>query len=174
MNDVRDALVTECIRQAENSRDTYASFYIRLRDLRTIRAAMWIGSAVAGTVGAWQMVAQSIPSLGVVCVFLGTVIPLISRAGRLDNTILALAKAAVEFNNLHDAFRRAAKIGSLKPFEEFEAEARALFKRMAQARSPATTVPERYFKKARKKVEAGHYMHDVDLAPHTADGGTRA
>lgn len=92
----------------------------------------------------------------------GVLLPAVGRALHLDATIQDYTVAAARFKNLQGEFRRAAQVWSLKPFAQFEDEARRLFKAMAEARKPSLTPPEIIFRLARRKIKKGHYSYDVD------------
>ena len=73
---------------------------------------------------------------------LGAVLlPGIGRAVHIDSAIRKYASAAAAFKNLQGEFRRAAHVWSLKPYPEFDAEARKLFRTMSDAREPSLTPP---------------------------------
>ena len=88
------------------------------------------------------------------------ILPGIGRAVRIDAAIRDYAAAAAAFKNLQSEFRRAAQVWSLKPYPEFESEARKLFRLMNEARKPSLTPPEFCFRFARWKIGRGHYEHD--------------
>ena len=81
-----------------------------------------------------------------------------------------IGKHAHQSKILQDRFRQAWRVSGLGPFEDFKKEFDDLMARMDVARSTSLTAPERYFKKARKKIEAGHYDFTVD-AQQPADKG---
>ena len=94
---------------------------------------------------------------------LGAVLlPGIGRAVRIDSAIRDYASAAAAFKNLQGEFRRAAHVWSLKPYPEFEAEARKLFRAMNDARKPSLTPPEFCFRLARWKIKRGHFEYDEE------------
>lgn len=75
----------------------------------------------------------------------------------------AIAKAAQQYKLLQDRFRQAASVTALGSFEDFKKAFDDLMDRMDAARSSSLTAPERFFKKAQKKIKAGHYEFDIDL-----------
>lgn len=92
--------------------------------------------------------------------FFARLLPTVYRALKFDDIVGLCAKQAAEFKNLQDRFRQCAKIFSLKPFAEFEAEFRSLMKRLEKARLPSYTPPAWCFNLAQKKVKSGDYDPD--------------
>ncbi len=162
LNEVCAALVRECEREEENCLYTSTSFLIWVRCLRYVRAALWFCAAAASAVAASHIL-RGDPSYRILiaAAALGAVIlPGIGRAVRIDAAIRDYAAAAAAFKNLQSEFRRAAQVWSLKPYPEFESEARKLFRLMNEARKPSLTPPEFCFRLARWKIRRGHYEHD--------------
>lgn len=162
MNDAAtQALIDECHRQSENCRDTAVSFTIWLRTLRWARLFCLVAPVVFGALATWQVL-TGFPVWAAVFTLLATVIPPAYRASRFDSEIEDYQSLAGEFTNLRDRFRQAALISSKKSFAEFEADTKPLFARLEKARGRTLTPPDWCFKRARRKIEAGHYTHDYD------------
>jgi hypothetical protein len=62
----------------------------------------------------------------------------------------------------HDNLAIAANTGPGKTVEGFEAEVRDLMERLDECRKASVTPPERCFRKAQRKIDAGHYDFAVD------------
>jgi hypothetical protein len=90
-------------------------------------------------------------------------LPAIYEALKLDVHIEKLAQSAAEFTNLRDRFRQAEKLGPLKSLKDFETDFNRIMQRMEEARRASITPPERYFKKAQKKINAGDYSYATDV-----------
>lgn len=164
LNEGRAALVRECVREEENCLYTSTSFLIWLRCLRWMRGALWVGAVAASAVAASHIL-RGDPSYRILmaaAALAAVILPGIGRAVRIDAAIREYAAAAAAFKNLQGEFRRAAQVWSQKPFPEFEAEARKLFRTMNDARKPSLTPPEFCFRLARRKVKQGHYEYDED------------
>jgi hypothetical protein len=159
------SLVTECAREEENALYTSTTLMIWLRWLRVIRALLWTGGA-AGSIIAASHILQSGDSgsklLAAGCALAGVLLPAVGRSLGLDSSIKEYGRAAAGFKNLQGEFRRARLIWSHRPFREFEAVARPLFKKMNDGRQLSLTPPEICFRLARRKIKAGHYIHDAD------------
>lgn len=159
---MKDALIAELAKEEENALYTSTFFYIWLRILKTIRAGLWVGAAVCGVLAASHIL-KGAPELKILMAFaaLGAaVFPAVGKALRLDAAIRDYTDAAGKLKNLQGEFRRARLVWSYRPIDEFEAEARKLFKAMNEVRKPSLTPPEFFFKFARRKIKAGDYEHD--------------
>lgn len=156
------ALIDECERQFENCSDTSTSFIIWLRFLRWMRTICLVAPVVFGAIATWKIVAQNSPIWTAVFALLATVVPPVYQASKLDQTIADYETLAGEFTNLRDQFRQLAKIASQKPFPKFEAESKAIFRRLEKARSRPLAPPEWTFRLAKRKNRAGDYRHDYD------------
>lgn len=161
---MRAALIDECAREEENALYTSTSFFIWLRLLKAIRAALWAGGAIGSIVAASHILRGDGSARVMMAGFAlaGVLLPGIIKAVKLDVTIQDYSEAAARFKNLQGEFRRARLVWSKKPEEEFEAEARKLFKAMNDARKPSLTPPDFCFRIAQNKVKAGHYDYDAD------------
>jgi hypothetical protein len=76
--------------------------------------------------------------------------------------IMFRVRSAHRFAALRDRFRQASLIGATKATEELEEEFKQLMDRLEDARAANLAIPERHFKKAQKKISAGHYEFGVD------------
>jgi hypothetical protein len=166
-NVITARLIGECRREEENCLYTSTFFFIWLRWLKAFRAALWAGAAVGSGLAASHIL-RGDPAFRVTMAFAalaGVLLPAVGRALHLDTSIQDYTIAAARFKNLQGEFRRAAQVWSLKPFAQFDDEARRLFKAMAEARKPSLTPPEIIFWMARRKIRKGHYSYDVDETP---------
>lgn len=73
-----------------------------------------------------------------------------------------VSKHAGQFKVLQDRFRQAWGVTAMGPFEDFMKEFDDLMGRLDAARATAPTAPEKFFEKARRKIEAGDYGFAVD------------
>lgn len=156
-----DQLAGECERQFENCRDTAVSFITWLKVLRQVKLAFVTAPIICGGLATWQLLADSKP-LAATFTLLATVLPPVYKASNLDGVIKEYETLAGEFTNLRDRFRQAKLITSQKSFAEFEAEFQALMERMDKARSRALAPPNWSFRRARKHIQSGAYVHDRD------------
>ena len=158
----RAALIEECQREEESCLYTSTSFYIWLRALKTTRAILWVLGAAGSIVSAKSILggAQEHPILMAGLALAGILMPALVKVVRLDSAIKDYAAAAASFKNLEGEFRRAARVWSNKPFAEFEADARKIFRGMSEARKPSLTPPEWAFRCAQRKIKRGDYTKD--------------
>jgi hypothetical protein len=164
LTQAKTALIEECAREEENALYTSTTFFIWLRFLKAVRALLWAAAAFGSALAASHIL-RGAPGMKLVmagAALAGVLLPGIGRALRLDAAIRDYTEAAGRFKNLQGEVRRARLIWSNKPFADFEAEARKLFKAMNDARKPSLTPPEWCFRLARRKIKAGHYTHDAD------------
>lgn len=164
---MKDELIAECSREEENALWTSTIFYIWLRFLKAFRAILWVGAVICSAVAASHIlrgdpefrILMALAALG------GVILPGIGRALRLDATIHVYQDAAAKLKNLQSELRRARLVWSNKPLDEFEKEARKLFKEMNEVRKPSLTPPELCRWLASRKIKSGHYEHAADAAP---------
>jgi hypothetical protein len=162
------AIVRECRDQSRNCIYTSTTLFIWLRFLRTIRTVFIVVPIVFGAIASGTLLTDTSDGpnfLVAIFAFVAGVTPAIYRGLKLDRHLAQCSRLAGEFKNLQDAFRQCADISSLKPIDEFEAEFKALMRRLEAARRPSYTAPEWCFKRAQKKVQAGDY--DPDPQPAT-------
>ena len=162
LTEAHKALVKECREQSRNTLYTLTSFFIWLRWLKIIRAALWIIATAAGAAAASTVLSrhENRELLIAGLALLGVILPGVMKAVKLDETIEAYTDAAAKFKNLEGALRRAADIWSHKPWNEFEKEAREALAALDRARECALTPPEWCFKAAQRKVQSGDYDPD--------------
>lgn len=160
---MKDTLISECAKEEENALYTSTNFFIWLRILKGLRAALWVGGATGSILAASHIVRGADDGKNLMAAFAlaGVLLPGIGKALKIDAMIRDYAEAAAKFKNLHGEFRRARLVWSHKPLADFEEEARKLFKAMNDARKPSLTPPEWCFKLAQRKIKAGHYDHDA-------------
>jgi hypothetical protein len=63
---------------------------------------------------------------------------------------------------LQDRFRQCWRVTAGGPFDDFKKEFGGLMARRETALASGLTAPERFFQKAQKKIDAGHYDFGVD------------
>ena len=158
------ALIDECLDQSKNCTYTSTTFFIWLRWLRIIRLVFLVVPLLFGSLASWTLLtnadANAVRVLVAVFAFVAGLVPSIYSVLKFDDGLTRCTTLAAEFKNLQDRFRVCARVSSLKPYEEFEAEFRALVERLENARRPSYTAPEWCFKAAQNKVQAGDYEPD--------------
>ena len=162
--DLSEALKRECLEQSRNALYTSTTFYIWLRQLKFLRAAIWV-AAVASSGGAASTVLSNRPGLELLVAglaLLGVILPGVIKAVKLDETISAYEHAAARYKVVEGALRRAATVWFHKPSVEFEADAREALADLDSARATSLTPPEWCFRAAQRKVKAGDYEPDED------------
>ncbi|GKY89307.1 hypothetical protein [Sinisalibacter aestuarii] len=162
LNAAHAALISECREQSRNTLYTSTSFFIWLRFLKKVRAALWVAAAISGAAAASTVLSkhQNMELVVAGLALLGVILPGAIKALQLDDAINAYAKRAGEFKNVEGALRRAANVWSNKPYDEFEKEARAALAQLDEARKGSLTPPEWCFKGAQRKIKSGDYEPD--------------
>jgi hypothetical protein len=154
-------LAKECMRLSENCLYTSTSFFIWLRYAREVRAGFVTLPIVFGAAAVSSLFVDCPVLTGALSLVAG-VLPLLQAALKWDTSVDDLAQVAGEYKNLQDRFRRATLISSLGPYEAFKAETDLLMERLEQLRLKSITPPEWCFRRAQKKIGAGHYTFDFD------------
>lgn len=96
------------------------------------------------------------------CALLAGLTPAVYKALDFDVSLNTLTKSAHQFKILQDRFRQTWCVTALGGYDEFKAAFDALMERMDIARAASLTAPDRFFKKAQKKIGSGDYNFAVD------------
>lgn len=160
-------LIEECRTEEENCLYTSTTFFIWLKFLRSARALLWVGGVAASAFAASHILrgAEEHKLLVAGAALLAVVLPGTIRTLRLDKAIDDYAAAAATFKILQGEFRRAANVWSQKHADDFEADARKLFKQGNDARKPSLTPPDICFWLAQKKIKSGDYDRNSTPGP---------
>jgi hypothetical protein len=164
MDEQTATLIAECKRQEESCLYTSATIFEWLKSLRRWRIAFVVLPLVFGGLATWPLLAKPPEYEWMVsaCALLAGLMPAIYKALNFDVSLDVLAKHAHEFKILQDRFRQAAGITALAGFPEFSAQFSTLMDRMDKARESSLTPPEYFFKRAQRKIAAGHYQFEID------------
>ena len=159
-------LVKECIRQFDSCLYTGSALYIWQK-----WASFWRGIFLAAPVifagfSTSQLFTQDAWSTGkLFATFSGLLagfFPAIYVSLNMDMRVAEIGRAASEFTNLRDRFRRAANVSKYSPYEEFKAEFEVLMDRMDAIRASAPPSPDWCFRKAQENIGKGDYDFDID------------
>jgi hypothetical protein len=166
MDERTQNLVAECKRQEESCLYTSTALFEWLKSLRFWRIVFVVAPILLGGLATWPLLAKQ-PGwewLTGVCALLAGLTPAVYKALHWDVALDTVTKSANAFKTLQDRFRQASRIVALGEFEEFKRTFDALMERMDTTRADGITAPERFFKKAQRKIGAGHYSFATDLA----------
>lgn len=156
----------ECKRLSESCLYSSTSLYIWIRERRRLRSIFTVVPLVLGSVSTWKVLTETdiadIKILVSICSFVAGLLPSLYAALKYDDQLEEAVTAAAGFKSLQDRFRQAALVASKKPFDEFEAEFKALMDRLDLVLALGLTAPERHFRAAQRKVKSGDYTFDVD------------
>jgi hypothetical protein len=135
-----------------------------MKSLRYWRVVFVIAPIILGGLATWPLLAKQPGWEWVtgICALLAGLTPAVYKALQWDVSLDAVAKSAHSFKMLQDRFRQASRVAALGEFEEFKSTFDALMERMDAARAGSLTAPERFFKRAQKKISGGHYDFAAD------------
>jgi hypothetical protein len=164
MDERTQNLMEECRRQEESCLYTSTALFEWLKPLRRRKVFLVVAPIILGGLATWPLLAKQDEYRWVTgaCALLAGFAPAIYKALDFDINLGTVAKHAHQFKVLQDRFRQCWRIAGLGAFGEFKKEFDDLMIRMDEARGASLTPPERYFKKAKEKIEAGHYSFSVD------------
>jgi len=170
MDERTQNMIDECRRMEESCLYTSTTLFEWLKCLRFWRAFFVVIPIILGGLATWPLLAKQdeYKWLTGVCALLAGFAPAIYKALDFDVSLNGIAQYAHLSKTLQDRFRQAWRVTALGPFDDFKNEFDDLMTRKDAARASSLTAPERFFLKARKKIEAGHYSFSVD--ERTADG----
>ena len=170
----RREIVKEALRQSESCLWTSTMLFMWLRRVRWQHKIITLAPIVLTALAGFSYVKEWLPAwAGALMAFLSTLIPSVAEALDIQTHVEELKRAAAEFKALQDRFRRLAKITALGNLDEAEADLAELMDRMDTVRSSSITPPERYFEKAREKIEGGNYDFAVDLPTGETPSGSK-
>ena len=157
-------MIDECRRMEESCLYTSTTLFEWLKCLRFWRAFFVVIPIILGGVATWPLLAHRDDFKWVtgVCALLAGLAPAIYKALDFDVNLNGIAQYAHVSKTLQDRFRQAWRVTALGPFEDFTKEFDDLMTRKDAARASSLTAPERFFSKARRKIEAGHYDFSID------------
>lgn len=164
MDERTQNLIAECKRLEESCLYTSATLFEWLKTLRVWKAVFVVAPIVLGAVAAWPILKQvtGYEWLTGLCALLAGIAPAVYKALDFDVSLDAVAKHAHQAKILQDRFRQAGRITALGPFVDFKKEFDDLMVRVDAARGASLTAPERFFKKAQRKIQSGDYDFSVD------------
>jgi hypothetical protein len=157
-------LIDECRRQEESCLYTSTSLFEWLKWMRFLKIVFVVTPIVLGGVATWPLLTNQDAYKWVTgaCALLAGLFPAVYKALDFDVSLTLIARQANQFKNLQDCFRQAWRVTALGPFEEFKKEFDKLMERMDATRASSLSAPERFFRNAQTKIDAGHYEFAVD------------
>lgn len=167
----KENVSNECKRQEESCLYTSTALFEWLKFLRVLKIVFVVAPIVLGAVATWPLFAKDadLKWLTGICAFLAALAPAVYKALDFDVSLDTVKDHANAFKILQDRFRQAWRVSAHGDFEAFEKTFADLMERMDAARASSLAVPERFFTKAKEKIEKGHYAFAVDAAPATPD-----
>lgn len=165
MDERTQNLIDECKRQEESCLYTSTTFFGWLKFLRRWRFGFIVAPIILGAVATWSLLTKETGLEWVTgtCALLAGIVPAVYKALNFDVSLDVVATHAHQFKILQDRFRQAWRVTALSPADDFKKEFDDLLARMDAVRSSSLTAPDRFFKKAQKIINEGHYNFNVDM-----------
>jgi len=164
MDEQTKSVIAECQRQEESCLYTSTALFEWLKSLRMWRTVFVVAPIVLGGIAAWPLLKQQTgyELLTGLCALLAGVIPSIYKALDFDVSLERVGEHAHKFKVLQDRFRQTWRVLPDENADFLKTTFDNLMDRMDDARAASLTPPERFFKRARKKIEKGDYSFAVD------------
>lgn len=163
IEDRRKAVIAECRRLEESCLWTSTTLYIWLRWVRHQRQFFVAAPIIIGGVAGLSVLKAWAPDWAIALLaFVASLFPALANALKFETRVEEIAKHAADFKSLQDRFRQVATIVAPADLKDAETRLEDLADRLDSARGKSITPPEWAFKKARKKIEAGHYSFTAD------------
>jgi hypothetical protein len=156
-----EAIRQECERQEESCLYTSTALFEWIKVLRLWRVAFIVLPLACSAIATSALFKHWAWLTGIAVLSAG-VIPAIFKSLDLDKDIAAMTRYANTFKSLQDRFRQTRSITALGDFDDLKKEFASLRTKLDDARMASIPVPERYFKKAQRKIGLGHYEFQAD------------
>ncbi len=162
------AIAKEARRQEESCLYTSTSLYLWLRRVRLQNTIFIVAPIVLGALAGFSILKDFFPDwVTATLTLLASLFPALANGLKIQTSIEEIAANAAAFKSLQDRFRQLAEITAPSDYERAQIELNELIDKMDIARANSITPPERYFNKAREKIEAGDYSFSVDITLET-------
>lgn len=164
MTEKNTKIIIECEREEENCLYTSTTFYMWLSSLKRVRKGFISIPILLGGIASMEILTVSENNLikyiiAVATLFAG-VLPSIFSALKIETDIKNLDQLAGKYKVLQGRFRRLRTINFLD--EHFEEEFNKTIQELEKLKLDSPAAPERFFAKASKKIDKGHYDFAVD------------
>lgn len=160
----RKELKAEALRQMESCLYTSTMCFMWLRRVRVQQKVVVLLPVVLTAVAGFSYAKDVLPAWVMALIgFAASLIPAIAKAIEIETQVDELKRDASEYKSLQDRFRILARITTNGPFDGAENRLNELMDRLDLVRATAITPPERYFKRAQKKIKSGDYDFSVDI-----------
>jgi hypothetical protein len=165
MNEKMIAIAKEARRQEESCLYTSTTHYLWLRRVRLQNTLFVVAPIIIGALAGFSVLKEWAPDWVIALLaFLASLFPALANGLKVQTSVNEIAASAASYKSLQDRFRQLATITVLTDPDAADAELRDLMDRLDVARSTSITAPEKFFEKARTKIEAGHYDFAVDAS----------
>ena len=163
-------IAEEARRQEESCLYTSTILYLWLRQVRCQNTIFIVTPIILGALAGFSVLKDVFPDwVTATLALFASLFPALASGLNIQTSIDEIAANAAAFKSLQDRFRQLAEIVVSNGDKSAQAELRDLMDKMDIARANSITPPERYFEKARKKIEAGDYSFAVDARERTEE-----
>lgn len=166
MEQRRQSIIAECLRQEESCLYTSTTLYIWLRRVRLHKQVFVAAPIIFGGTAGLAVMEDAMPAWAIaVLALLASLFPALADALKIETNVSEISRTAADYKALQDRFRRVARITAQSDVDAAEAALSELMDRLDTVRSGSMTPPEWAFKKAQKKINAGDYSFAIDSPP---------
>jgi hypothetical protein len=157
-------MIDECKRMEESCLYTSSTLFEWLKCLRFWKVVFVLTPIILGGLATWPLLAHQDDYKWVtgICALMAGMSTAVYKALDFDVSLTSIAQYAHVSKTLQDRFRQAWRVTAMGPFDDFKKEFGELMTQKDAARASSLTAPERFFLKARKKIDAGHYSFAID------------
>lgn len=158
------SLIDECRRQEESCLYTSTALFEWAKCLRFWKIVFVVVPIIlAGTAtGVSPGLSSWTGPLVTICTVFAGIATAVYKALKLDVSLEFVTKHANQFKISQDRFRQAWRIKALSNVDDFTKHFENLMERLSELRSASPLPPERFFHRAKQKLESGDYDFDVD------------
>ena len=164
MDERTKSLIDECRRQEESCLYTSTALFEWAKHLRFWKIVFVVVPIVLA--GAATGIQPGLSSwtgpLVTICTVFAGIATAVYKALNLDVSLEFVTKQANQFKISQDGFRQAWRIQARANADDFAQHFGDLMERQDELRLASPLPPERFFHRAKKKVESGEYEFDVD------------
>ena len=165
MNNQINEMVKECKREEENCLYTSTTLYYYLKSLRFQKNCFIIIPIFLGGFSGIKILTESnfqfYKYIIAVCSLLAGILPTIYSSLKLDAKIEFIDNIAGQYKVLQSKFRRLHNIYSKS--DSFDLDFSNTIKELENIKLKSITPPDKFFKKAQKKIKIGDYDFKADI-----------
>lgn len=157
------AIAIEASRQEQSCLYTSTTYYFWLRSIRYQRVFFVVTPIILGALATFSVFENLFPVwVTATLALLASLFPALATALKFETNVDTIALQAGGYKALQDRFRQLKEIDSKHNVEGAHDELHRLMEQLDDLRKSSLTAPDRYFRKAQKKISSGDYDFSVD------------